>query len=106
MAEWAGVSVGTVHNCYKQVMTAIITFHGDFIHFDVANPRDQEDKRKAQVYVEEKTFSMWRKGFLTVDGTPFNLYQKSGWHGEGFYNRKSNYSVSNQVCLKQNSFND
>ena len=81
-------------------MTAILTFHGDFIHFDLANPRDQEEKRKVQAYVEKKTCSMWRKGFLTVDGTPFNLYQKPGWHGEGFYDYKSNYSVFNQVFFK------
>ena len=35
---------------------------------------------------------------MCVDGTAFNLFQKPGWHGEGFFDRKSNYSLSNQVC--------
>ena len=34
MAKWADVSVGTVHNCYKQVMIAIHSHHNHFIHFD------------------------------------------------------------------------
>ncbi|KAF9226026.1 hypothetical protein BS17DRAFT_765119 [Gyrodon lividus] len=29
MGEWAGVSVGTVHNYYKQVMVAILAHHDD-----------------------------------------------------------------------------
>ena len=76
IAEWAGVSVGTVHNCFKRVMIAILSLHTDFIHFNLANPQDQENKEKAQAYVEEKTCAEWRRGFLTVDGTPFNLFQK------------------------------
>ncbi|KIJ11105.1 hypothetical protein PAXINDRAFT_40692, partial [Paxillus involutus ATCC 200175] len=38
-------------------------------------------------------------GFLCVDRTPFNLFQKPGWHGEGFFDRKSNYSISNQIII-------
>ena len=85
-------------------MTAVLSLHHDFIHFDLANPRDQEDKERAQAYVEERTCPEWRRGFLTVDGTPFNLYQKPGWYGEGFYDRKSNYSVSNQVFILKNNY--
>ncbi|KIJ06397.1 hypothetical protein PAXINDRAFT_37449, partial [Paxillus involutus ATCC 200175] len=33
MAEWAGVSVGTVHNYYKRVMVAILHHHDAVIHF-------------------------------------------------------------------------
>ena len=97
MTEWAGVSVGTVHNCYKRVMMAIQHHHHDFIHFDLGNPNNQRGKKRAQRYVREKTCSQWKGGFLCVDGTPFKLYQKPGWHGEGFFDQKSNYLVSNQV---------
>ena len=97
MAEWAGVSVGTVHNCYKRVMVAILHHDDDFIHFDLNHPKDLRDKQRAQRYVEEKTCAQWKGGFLCVDGTPFKLFQKPGWHGEGFFDRKSNYSLSNQV---------
>ena len=40
MREWAGVSVGTVHNCYKLVMMGIQYHHHDFIHFDLRWPDD------------------------------------------------------------------
>ncbi|KIJ04531.1 hypothetical protein PAXINDRAFT_32601, partial [Paxillus involutus ATCC 200175] len=96
ITEWAGVSIGTVHNCYKRVMVAILAHHDDVIHFDMENPQIQADKRKAKEYVEVRTCPQWKGGFLCVDGTPFNLFQKPGWHGEGFFDRKSNYSISNQ----------
>ena len=97
MAKWAGVSVGTVHNCYKQVMIAIHSHHNCFIHFDLTQQKDREDKQKAQTYMTQRTCSQWKGGFLSVDETPFKLFQKPGWHGEGFFDRKSNYSLSNQV---------
>jgi hypothetical protein len=97
MAEWAGVFVGTVHNCYKRVMIAIQSHHDSMIHFDLTQQKDREEKQRAQEYVEERTCSQWKGGFLCVDGTPFKLFQKPGWHGEGFFDRKSNYSLSNQV---------
>ncbi|KIK15369.1 hypothetical protein PISMIDRAFT_115267 [Pisolithus microcarpus 441] len=37
-------------------------------------------------------------GFLHVNGSPFNLFQKPGWHGRGFFNCKSQYLLSAQVC--------
>jgi hypothetical protein len=98
MAEWASVSVGTVHNCYKRVMVSILQHHDRFIHFDPNQQKDHEEKEKAQQYVKERTCSGWKGGFLCVDGIPFKLFQKPGWHGEGFFDHKSNYSLSNQVC--------
>ncbi|KIJ20707.1 hypothetical protein PAXINDRAFT_66377 [Paxillus involutus ATCC 200175] len=98
IADWAGVSVGTVHNCYKRVMITILDHHDKFIHFDQEDPADIAEQERAKAYVEAKTCAEWKGGFLCVDGTPFNLFQKPGWHGEGFFNRKSNYSLSNQVC--------
>ncbi|KAG2070556.1 hypothetical protein BDR04DRAFT_1018586, partial [Suillus decipiens] len=71
LAEWAGVSIGTVYNCFKQVMIAILKHH------------DNE----------------WHGGFLCIDGTPFNLFQKPGWHGEGFFDKNLNYSLTAQVVI-------
>ncbi|KIJ14529.1 hypothetical protein PAXINDRAFT_24245, partial [Paxillus involutus ATCC 200175] len=99
MAEWAGVSVGTVHNCYKRVMVAILHYHDAVIHFDLAREDDRQERENSKVWVESKTCVEWRNGFLCVDGTPFNLFQKPGWHGEGFFDRKSRYSLSNQIVI-------
>ncbi|KAF8833204.1 hypothetical protein BDN67DRAFT_870215, partial [Paxillus ammoniavirescens] len=99
MADWAGVSVGTVHNCYKHVMIAILDHHDEFIHFNQEDPADIAEQERAKAYVEAKTCAKWKGGFLCVDGTPFNLFQKPGWHGEDFFDHKSNYSLSNQVVI-------
>ncbi|KIK18447.1 hypothetical protein PISMIDRAFT_80684, partial [Pisolithus microcarpus 441] len=48
-------------------------------------------------WVESRSCPGWRGGFLCVDGSPINLFQKPGWHGEGFFDRKSRYSLSAQV---------
>jgi len=99
LAEWAGVSIGTVYNCFHRVMIAILQHHDDTIHFDPMEARDQEEIRCAKVWVENKGCFDWRNGFLCMDGSPFNLFQKPGWHGEGFYDRKSRYSLSSQVNI-------
>ncbi|KAG2746067.1 hypothetical protein P692DRAFT_201841042 [Suillus brevipes Sb2] len=83
IVDWAGVSVGMVYNCHCHVMVAILQHHDD----------------RVKDWVEEQTCPEWRGGFLSVDSTPFNLFQKPGWHGKGFYDRKSNYSLSAQVVI-------
>jgi hypothetical protein len=98
VADWAGVSVGTVYNCYKRVMIAVLQHHDDAIHFDPLDTEDQEECKRAKQWVEQHTCREWRGGFLCVDGTPFNLFQKPGWHGEGFFDKKSNYSLTAQAC--------
>lgn len=97
IAEWAGVLTGTVYNCHRRVMIALLQHHDAVIHFDPLYEDDQIERERAKTWVEERTCPEWRGGFLCVDGTPFNLFQKPGWHGEGFYDRKSNYSLSAQV---------
>jgi hypothetical protein len=98
VAEWAGVAVGTVYNCYKRVMLAILHWHDAVIHFNPAqNENDHLEKERAKVWIEGKTIPAWRGGFLCIDGTTFNLFQKPGLHGEVFFDRKSQYSFTNQV---------
>ncbi|KAG2045441.1 hypothetical protein BDR06DRAFT_900679, partial [Suillus hirtellus] len=58
-----------------------------------------EEQKRAQQWVEGRTCQEWRSGFLCVDGTPFNLFQKPGWHGEGFFDKNSNYSLTAQVVI-------
>ncbi|KAG2069352.1 hypothetical protein BDR04DRAFT_1128883 [Suillus decipiens] len=92
LADWAGVSIGTIYNCWKR-------HHDDAIHYDPLDREDQNERKRAKQWVEERTCREWRNGFLCVDGTPFNLYQKPGWHGEGFFDKNSNYSLSAQVII-------
>jgi hypothetical protein len=100
IAEWAGVAVGTVHNCYKRVMLSLLHLHDQAIHFDPIHcEEDYVEKERAKAWVEARSISEWRGGFLCVDGSTFNFFQKPGHHGEVFFDRKSRYSVTNQVGL-------
>ena len=89
LAEWAGVSIGTVYNCFCRVMIALLQFHDDVIHFNPMELEDQEEWEQEKQWVESHSCMGWRGGFLCVDGSPFNLFQKPSWHGEGFFDRKS-----------------
>ncbi|KAH7905417.1 hypothetical protein BJ138DRAFT_1017729 [Hygrophoropsis aurantiaca] len=94
VAEWAGVSVGTVFNCTHRVMVALLDQHDTFIRFP-----DAVDAERSKAYCEERTCPIWRNGYLAVDGSAVNLFEKPGFHGQDFYDRKSNYSLNCQVNI-------
>ena len=90
LAEWAGVSVGTVYNCIQWVMTAILPLHDEYIYFHPLEEEDQWEWKCAKQWVEAQCgIPKWQNGFLCISGSPFNLFQKPGWHDEGFYDCKS-----------------
>ncbi|EGN97083.1 hypothetical protein SERLA73DRAFT_57521 [Serpula lacrymans var. lacrymans S7.3] len=93
-ATLAGVSTGSIVNYTEQVMIAILNRHDLYIKF----PQDGDaDKKKAKEWVRSRTTRAWEGGWLCADGSGFNLYQKPGLHGEGYFDRKSRYSISCQV---------
>ena len=62
MAEWAGVAVGTVYNCYRCVMLALLHFHDDMIHLDPANCADDHDgKERAKALGQIQILSCMEK---------------------------------------------
>ena len=86
MAKWAGISMGTVYNCYKHIMLSLLHLHDEAIHFDPAHCEDDlAKKEQAKNWVESRSVPGWRGGFLCVDGTTFNFFQKPGHHGEVFF---------------------
>jgi hypothetical protein len=93
VAQWAGVSAGTVVNCTRRTMIAVLTLHDSAIHWPSA-----EEKEEAKQWVEDASCPMWRDGYCMVDGTQVVLFQKPGHHGEAYFDRKSNYSLNIQVC--------
>jgi hypothetical protein len=99
VAEWAGVSVGTVYNCTNRVMIAIAAHHDDALSWNLEDPHCLHEKNMAKKWVESKTCKEWKGGYLTGDGSCFPLFQKPGLHGESFYDRKCNYSLNCQVLL-------
>jgi len=94
VAQWAGVSAGTVVNCTRRVMIAFLALHDSAIRWP-----SEDEKEKAKQWVEEVSCHAWRDGYCMADGTPIVLFQKPGYHGEAYFDRKSNYSLNLQVRL-------
>lgn len=94
VAQWAGVSAGTVVNCTRRVMVAFLALHDSAIRWP-----SEDEKEESKQWVEEASCYAWRDGYCMVDGTLVVLFQKPGHHGEAYFDRKSNYSLNIQVRL-------
>ncbi|KIK74134.1 hypothetical protein PAXRUDRAFT_151301 [Paxillus rubicundulus Ve08.2h10] len=91
VAQWAGISVGSVINCTNHVMVAIFDQHDTFIQFPGLN---SEDVARARVYTQNHSCPEWGNGILAADESPFHLFAKPVMHGETFFDCKSNYSLN------------
>jgi hypothetical protein len=94
VAQWAGVSAGTIVNCTRRVIIAFLALHDSAVRWP-----SEDEKEKSKEWVEMVSCYAWRDGFCMVDGTPVVLFQKPGYHGEAYFDRKSNYSLNLQVRL-------
>ncbi|OCH84643.1 hypothetical protein OBBRIDRAFT_741246, partial [Obba rivulosa] len=95
IAEWAGVSTGTVTNCTRRVVVAVLDHHDEAVCWP-----NVEQQISAKRFSAERTgCAVWSGGFLAVDGTAIKLYQKPGLYGERFYNKDSIYAISLQVVI-------
>lgn len=95
VAQWAGVSIGTVINSTYRCLVAFLALHDEAVMIP-----PEEEKERAKEYVEAATCPEWRNGFLLADGTKFPLFQKPGLHGEAWFDKNKNYSVDCQVRTK------
>jgi hypothetical protein len=93
VAQWAGVSVGTVINATYRCLVAFLALHDEVVMIP-----PEEEKERAKEYVEAATCPEWRNGVLLADGTKFALFQKPGLHGEAWFDKNKDYSVDCQVC--------
>ncbi|KDQ49002.1 hypothetical protein JAAARDRAFT_85719, partial [Jaapia argillacea MUCL 33604] len=91
VAQWAGTSAGMVVNATRRVMSAFLALHDDVIHWPSAAA-----KEAAKEWVEAASCAAWRDGYCFVDGTLVPLAEKPGFHGEAYFDRKSNYSLNVQ----------
>jgi hypothetical protein len=94
VAQWAEVSVGSVVNCTHRIMIALLSHHNEYVRVPL-DPGEMELSRK---FVEERTCPGWQNGVFAADGSSIPLFQKPGFFGETFYDRKSTYSMNFQVC--------
>ncbi|KIJ64804.1 hypothetical protein HYDPIDRAFT_55386, partial [Hydnomerulius pinastri MD-312] len=96
IAQWAGVSVGTVINCTNRVMAAILDQHDKFIYVP---PKRSEAMQRARDFAESRSCCSWRGGVFAADGSAIKLFAKPGIYGETFFDRKSNYSLNCQLVI-------
>ena len=96
VAQWAGVSVGSVVNCTECTMIALLEQHNKFI---IVPKEFSLDSELACRFVDAKSCDAWRGGIFAVDGSTFNLFEKPAHYGETFYDRKSQYSLNCQVWI-------
>ncbi|KAJ3531949.1 hypothetical protein NMY22_g7953 [Coprinellus aureogranulatus] len=97
IAQWAGVSAGMVVAATQRVMEAVLSLHDRHIHWP-----DARAKEEAKEYVEAATCVAWRDGWVFVDGTLIPLAEKPAYHGESYFDRKSNYSLNVQLITLPN----
>jgi hypothetical protein len=92
VAQWAGVSAGTVINATHRCLIAFLAMHDQVVMMP-----PEEEKERAKEYVESVTCPEWWNGFLLADGMKFALFQKPGLHGEAWFDKNKNYSIDCQV---------
>jgi hypothetical protein len=78
-------------------MVALLDQHDEFIQFPT-DP-DSVDHTNAKVYAGSLICQQWCGGWLAADGSSIPLFQKPGYYGETFYDRKSRYSLNCQACI-------
>ena len=87
-----GVSAGMVVKATRHVIVAFLSLHDKVIRWlSVA------EKEAAKEWVEVASCVAWRDGWLLVDGTLVPLADKPAFHGEAYFDCKSNYSLNIQV---------
>ena len=96
VAQWTGVSVGSVVNCTERTMIALLEQHNEFI---IVPKEFSLDSELAHRFVDAKSCDAWRGGIFVVDGLTFNLFEKPAHYGETFYDRISQYSLNCQVWI-------
>jgi hypothetical protein len=64
IADWAGISVGSIYNYTNCVMIAIASLHDSAISWNLHDPDYIREKARAKEWVESRTCGEWRGGYL------------------------------------------
>jgi hypothetical protein len=91
IAQWAGCSVGLVVSCTRRVIMALTRLHDEAFRILPTHIAD------AKAFVARVCYA-WRHGWCMADGTLIPLSDKPGYHGEAYFDCKSNYSLNIMVC--------
>lgn len=88
--QWAGVSMGSVVNCTHCVMIVLLGLHNEYI-WVLSLDSESDNMELSHKFVEKRTCPGWQNGVFAADGSSILLFQKPGYFGKTFYNRKSTY---------------
>jgi hypothetical protein len=91
VADWAGVAVGSVVNCTRRVILAVLELHDEVF----ATPSPEMIARSKEF--AQGVCSAWAGGFMSVDGSTIPLFSKPGHYGESYFDKTSRYSMNVQV---------
>ena len=96
VANWAGISKGTVLFVTRRVMTAVLRpeFMNEAVRFPTA-----EEKETAKKWIHQHSCRAWRNGWCLVNGTLVPLAERPHWFGKSYFDRKNRYSLNIQVRL-------
>lgn len=101
IGSFCGMGKGTVDLITRRVITAITSSNLRSTH---DRWPAHHEKEAAKEWVEDQVqVSEWRNGFCIIDGTLIPLCRKPSQHGDTFYDRKSNYSISVKIVNLSNS---
>lgn len=95
VANWAGISEGSVENYTKRCLLAIESLQKRFVRC-LSDEEKEKEKRRVE---QEIGFSggLWREGWAMYDGTIVVLFRCPEQHGDVYFTRKSNYGLNVQV---------
>ncbi|KZT66679.1 hypothetical protein DAEQUDRAFT_674563 [Daedalea quercina L-15889] len=93
IAETTGVSIGSVYNCSRRCIVALLCLHDEAIQFD-EQEHAEASKQRAEALSGTQ---VWRHGNRATDGTPIPLFAKPGWFGQQFYGKDKIYAIQLMV---------
>jgi hypothetical protein len=94
VAQWAGISTGTVINWTCRVIIVFLALHNSTIHWP-----SEEEKEEAKEWVELVSFYAWQDGFCIVDRMATPLFQRPGYHSESYFVRIPSMALSAFISI-------
>ncbi|KXN80887.1 hypothetical protein AN958_06943 [Leucoagaricus sp. SymC.cos] len=100
IGQWAGVSASTVVICTCHVQPFLISYH----HLSLLHHSVRVSSLSAKECVEAASCVIWHDGWLLVNGALVPLTEKPDYHGEAYFDHKSNYSLNVQLITLPNLY--
>ena len=97
IAILTGISRGAVVKYTERVITAILSLKEQFLYWPNPDEREIISNRFATRYGLPGTVGI-------IDGTYVNLFQRPGWEGSVYFNRKCRYAMNVQLVCDDRKF--